>query len=136
MFVGHLAVGFAAKAAANGLDPGRPLFPVAGWERVRIDPGNTPFTPMTFDRYPWSHSLLMAVVWGVLAGLVYGRITRYRAGAVFAGLAVMSHRALGRVTHRPSLPAVRAAAFGANPLPVRVWWFDRHRVAPVGISCR
>ncbi len=76
MFVGHFAVALGAKrvapriplsllvAAAIGLDLIWPLLLLAGVETVRIDPGNTAFTPLAFDRYPWSHSLMMAAVWG------------------------------------------------------------------------
>ena len=74
MFVGHLAVGLAAKRAAPTLSLGWlmagvtaldllwPLFLLAGLERVSIVPGATAFTPLVFDAYPWSHSLLMALV--------------------------------------------------------------------------
>jgi hypothetical protein len=79
MFVGHTAVALVAKsreprtslalfvAAAFGLDLLWPIFLFQGLERVRIDPGNTEFTPLAFDSYPWSHSLLMALIWGLLA---------------------------------------------------------------------
>ena len=77
MFIGHFAVGFAAKryapraslgvliAAPIFLDLLWPLFLLAGVERARIDPGNTIVSPLSFDYYPWSHSLLMAGVWGM-----------------------------------------------------------------------
>jgi hypothetical protein len=53
MFIGHFAVGFASKrvaprtsmavliAAPLFLDILWPWFVLLGWERVRIDPGNT-----------------------------------------------------------------------------------------------
>ncbi len=74
MFVGHIGIGFAAKraapraslgvllAAALMLDLLWPVFLMAGWERVRIEPGNTSFTPLAFVHYPISHSLLAALV--------------------------------------------------------------------------
>ena len=40
------------------------IFLVLGWERVRIEPGNTAFTPLAFDSYPISHSLLTLGLWG------------------------------------------------------------------------
>ena len=40
-----------------------PVFLLLGWEEVRIDPGNTKFTPLDLFYYPWSHSLLMDGVW-------------------------------------------------------------------------
>jgi hypothetical protein len=116
VFIGHFAVGLAAKkfasrpnlaallAAALFLDILWPVFVLAGWERVRIDPGNTRFTPLDFVSYPWSHSLLMAVVWATAFALVFFRITRYRRGTVVVWIGVVSHWVLDLVSHRPDLP--------------------------------
>jgi membrane-bound metal-dependent hydrolase YbcI (DUF457 family) len=71
---------------------------------VRIDPGNTAFTPLDFVSYPYSHSLAMAAVWAVLFGSVYWAITRYSAGAITVMVGVISHWVLDAVTHRPDLP--------------------------------
>jgi membrane-bound metal-dependent hydrolase YbcI (DUF457 family) len=116
MFIGHFAVGFASKrfaprtslalliAAPLLADILWPFFLLFGWERVRIDPGNTRFTPLDLAYYPWSHSLLMCAVWGVvLAGVYYG-IARYRAGFVVLWIGVVSHWVLDWVTHRPDMP--------------------------------
>jgi membrane-bound metal-dependent hydrolase YbcI (DUF457 family) len=116
MFVGHLAVALGAKkvdpdiplgatvAAAFGLDLLWPVLLLAGVETVRVNPGDTAFTNLAFDAYPWSHSLLAVVVWSVLAGLVGRRVFRSdRAGGVLGGL-VLSHWVLDAVTHRPDLP--------------------------------
>lgn len=116
MFVGHLAVALGVKradpriplaalvAAAFALDLIWPLLLLAGVEHVTIDPGNTAFTPLWFDRYPWSHSLVMSIVWGALA---WGLATRRRipgtAGLLVAAT-VVSHWVLDFVTHRPDLP--------------------------------
>ena len=82
MFVGHVAVALSAKrieprlslgalvAAACGLDLLWPVLVLLGIEVVHVDPGNTAFTPLDFVSYPWSHSLLMAVVWAAIAGHV------------------------------------------------------------------
>ncbi len=116
MFIGHFAVGFAAKrlaprtslgllvGAAVGLDLLWPAFVLAGWEEVRIDPGNTAFTPLAFVSYPWSHSLVMASLWGALLGIVYLIARRYTRGAVVLFLLVVSHWFLDAVVHRPDLP--------------------------------
>lgn len=115
MFVGHLAVALGATrlrprlplaalaAAAFGLDLLWPVFLLIGLETVRIDPGNTAFTPLDFVSYPWSHSLVMSVIWGGLAGLVAVRGRGARAGVIIAA-AVVSHWVLDVVTHRPDLP--------------------------------
>jgi membrane-bound metal-dependent hydrolase YbcI (DUF457 family) len=116
MFVGHLAAAFGAKrvvpraplgalvTAAFGLDFLWPLFLLAGIEHVRIEPGNTAFTPLAFDHYPWSHSLAMAAVWSVLAGVLAARWLGHRPAGIAVGVTVASHWLLDFVTHRPDLP--------------------------------
>ncbi len=116
MFIGHFAVGLAAKAAAPRaslgwlmaapifLDLLWPIFLIAGIETVRIAPGDTAFTPLAFDSYPWSHSLVMSAVWALLFGGGYFLATRYLRGAIVIGLGVLSHWVLDAITHRPDLP--------------------------------
>lgn len=116
MFIGHVAVGLAAKrfaprtslgllvAAPMAADLLWPLFVLAGWERFRIDPGNTAFNPFALEHYPWSHSLLMGAVWGAAMALAYWSIRRYQAGAVALGVGVLSHWGLDAITHRPDMP--------------------------------
>jgi hypothetical protein len=116
MFVGHLAAAFVAKrvepraplaalvAAAFGLDLLWPLLLLVGAEAVRIDPGNTAFTPLAFDSYPWSHSLSMAVIWSIVAGRAAAAVRRHARVGLVIGLAVLSHWGLDYVTHRPDLP--------------------------------
>src|SRR5689334_3698801 len=82
MFVGHFAVGFAAKraapetslavlfVAAQLADLLWPLLVAIGVEQVRIDLGNTAFTPLDFVSYPYSHSLALLILWGVVLGAV------------------------------------------------------------------
>ncbi len=69
-----------------------------------IDPGNTVFTPLDFESYPWSHSLLMVVIWGALLGLVAGRRLQDAWAGRVVGALVVSHWVLDWVTHRPDLP--------------------------------
>ena len=116
MFVGHLAVAFVAKkleprvplavlvAASFGLDLLWPLLLFAGIETVRIDPGNTAFTALDFQSYPWSHSLAAAGVWGVAAGWVVLTRFKHHRTAWIVGIVVISHWVLDVVTHRPDLP--------------------------------
>lgn len=116
MFVGHLAVAFSAKsldsrlplwvatAASFGIDLLWPLLILAGIEAVRVDPGNTAFTPLAFESYPWSHSLAMTSVWAASAGiLAFFLLKSKRLGLLVAAL-VMSHWFLDLISHRPDLP--------------------------------
>ena len=89
-------------AATYWLDIVWPVLVLAGIEHVRIDPGNTAFTPLDFFDYPWSHSLLFAAAWSVLFGLAWIRAGKRT--AVILGLLVFSHWALDFVSHRPDLP--------------------------------
>jgi hypothetical protein len=116
MFIGHFAVGFAAKkfaprtsmafllAAPLFLDLLWPIFVLAGWEQVRIDPGNTRFTPLDLAYYPWSHSLLMSLLWATLFAFLYHAIARYWPGTVAIWIGVVSHWVLDWITHRPDMP--------------------------------
>jgi hypothetical protein len=115
MFIGHFGVGFGAKAAATKTSIGTlflaaqfidllwPTFLMVGIERVRIAPGLTKATPLDFEFYPYSHSLLAVVIWAALFAVIYKTIERYRRGAVILGLLVVSHWVLDLVVHRPDL---------------------------------
>jgi membrane-bound metal-dependent hydrolase YbcI (DUF457 family) len=116
MFIGHFAVAFAAKKvapkvslgtlifAAAFLDAVWPVLVLAGIERFRIVPGYTAINPFQFLYYPWSHSLLMTVVWALLLALVYLGLRGDRTGAVWIGVLVASHWVLDFVTHKPDMP--------------------------------
>jgi membrane-bound metal-dependent hydrolase YbcI (DUF457 family) len=115
MFIGHFAVGFAAKRmapraslgtllmAAQFIDLLWPTLLLLGIERVRIAPGITAFTPLDFEHYPWTHSLLAVLNWGLLFGVVYFLIRRDRRTSIVLGLLVVSHWLLDFLTHRPDL---------------------------------
>jgi membrane-bound metal-dependent hydrolase YbcI (DUF457 family) len=114
MFVGHFAVAFAAKRAAPTVSLGTwfvacelvdllwPVCLLLGIESVRIAPGTTDFTPLDFDHYPWTHSLLMCVVWAVAMGALFWK--RNRVAAMLVSLVVLSHWFLDAIVHRPDLP--------------------------------
>src|SRR4029453_12316811 len=82
-----------------------PVLVALGIETVRIDPGNTAFTPLDFVSYPYSHSLVTLVIWGFVLGAVYRAVTAQngRAVVVLAAL-VVSHWVLDWITHRPDMP--------------------------------
>jgi len=116
MFIGHFGIAFAAKRAAPRTSLGTtfvaaqladllwPVFLLFGWEQVRITPSSNPFLTLEFTNYPWSHSLLMELAWGVAFGALYFVTTRYGRGAVVVALLVPSHWVLDLIVHRPDLP--------------------------------
>ena len=116
MFIGHIAVGFAAKkfaprtslaaliAAPIFLDLLWPVFLLLGWEHVRIVPGFTKYNPLDLYDFPWSHSLFMSVVWATAFSLIYFAVSRYRPGAIAIWIGVVSHWILDWITHRPDMP--------------------------------
>lgn len=116
MFIGHFAVGLTGRTATRRpslgtwflavqwLDLVWPLLLMLGLEHVRIDPGNTPVTPLDFYDYPITHSLLTVFGWSIAFGGVYFVVRRDRTAASLLGLGVASHWLLDVATHRPDLP--------------------------------
>ena len=116
MFLGHYALAFGAKRLAPAVSLGTlfmacqfadllwPTLVVLGIEVVEIDPGNTLVTPLNFVKYPYSHSLVMLLVWSVVFALLYLAIRRGRVGAITVGALVFSHYVLDVITHRPDMP--------------------------------
>jgi hypothetical protein len=116
VFLGHYGASLAAKkftpytslgtltVASLWLDLLWPTFLLLGYERVAVDPGNTAVTPLAFEYYPWSHSLLMVLGWALVLGGLYAFFRRYPKGAWVVALVVVSHWLLDVVVHRPDLP--------------------------------
>ena len=132
MFIGHFAVGLASKrlaprtslvwllAAPLFLDLLWPLFLVTGLEHASLIPdAPTPFLVLGLDDYPWSHSLVMALVWSVALGLLCLLATRDRRGAAVVGAGVFSHWLLDLLTHRPDMPL---APGGGVELGLGLWY--------------
>jgi LexA-binding, inner membrane-associated putative hydrolase len=116
MFIGHYALGLAAKRVAPRTSLGTlfaaptladllwPVFLLIGWEEARVVPGPNPFLNLWLDSIPVSHSLVALIAWGLLFGYLYRTRTGYMRGAVVVGLLVLSHWMLDVVTHRPDMP--------------------------------
>ena len=122
MFLGHFAAGLGAKAlaprlplgtlflAAQLLDLAWPTLLLLGVERVRIAPGITAVTPLDFEEYPVTHSLLAALFWASAFGVAYHALRKYPRGAAVLGALVVSHWLLDLVAHRPDLPLYPGSA--------------------------
>lgn len=118
MFTGHYGPGLAIRAA-------RPAIPLwllfiavqlvdiawaglvlAGIEKVRIVPGITAASPLDLYYMPYTHSLVAALLWSLIAGVVCKVAFRWPTWtlAAWVGAAVFSHWLLDLLVHRPDLP--------------------------------
>lgn len=130
MFIGHYALGLGAKKinpfpslaimfiAVQLLDLLWPIFVLTGIETFEIQPGNTRLTPLNFTYYPYSHSLLMATVWGILFAIIYYVFTKNKKGSFLISLLVISHWILDFITHRADMPL---SPFGDTKVGLGLW---------------
>lgn len=121
MFIGHYAAGFALKAverkaslgvlflAAQFVDILYFILVPLGIERLNMVENYTAVNHMELLYYPYSHSLLAAFFWGVIA---YGlwrffpwfKRERRHSVAVVVGLAVLSHWFIDFLVHTADMP--------------------------------
>ena len=130
MFIGHFGAGFGAKAIAPKVSLGSlflaaqfvdllwPTLLLLGLERVQIVPGATRVTPLVFEHYPISHSLLAVVAWAAVVGGGYQLLRRDRKGALVMAALVVSHWLLDLLVHQPDLPLVPG---GSLVLGLNAW---------------
>jgi hypothetical protein len=116
LFIGHFALAYGAKrlapraslgtlfAAAQLPDLIWPWLTLTGVEHATIAPGDTAFTPLRFDSYPLSHSLLTVAAWGAAFGAIHFWRKRRPVDAGVLALLVVSHWLLDFLTHRPDMP--------------------------------
>jgi membrane-bound metal-dependent hydrolase YbcI (DUF457 family) len=116
MFIGHFAVGMAAKSAKPSLSLGTyffaaqfvdllwPTLLLFNMEQVAISPGITAMTPLDFMHYPYTHSLVMAFVWAAAGFALVYLFKKDASAGLIVGLCVFSHWLLDFFTHRPDLP--------------------------------
>ena len=117
MFVGHYRVAFACRTERNRiplwvlfvavqfLDYVWATLVLLGIEKLRVIKGFTAGSMLDSYFHPYSHSLIMAVIWSAVAAFVYrtvcGRYGRYcsKAAPLIIGLAVFSHWILDLIAH-------------------------------------
>jgi len=116
MFIGHFGLSFAAKKAAPKVSLGTlfiatqfvdilwPFLLVFHVEKVAVVPGYTKSNAFDFLYYPYTHSLLMGAVWGLLIGGAYWLFKRDKQGAIVIGLCILSHWFLDLIVHTADLP--------------------------------
>jgi hypothetical protein len=116
MFLGHFATAYAAKRLAPRTSLGTlfgaaqlpdvvwPVLVLTGIEKATIAPGDTAFTPLRFDSYPVSHSLLTVAAWGAVFGAVHFWRKRRPLDALVLAALDVTHWVLDFVSHRPDMP--------------------------------
>ena len=116
MFIGHFAVGMAAKKinnepslgtyflAAQFLDLLWPTLLLTGVEKVEIVKVKTKGPPLNFTYYPFSHSLLMVLIWSLIFYTIYWLAYKNKRAALAVALCVLSHWVLDLFVHLSDLP--------------------------------
>jgi hypothetical protein len=130
MLIGHFGLSFAAKKAAPRVSLGIlfiatqfvdilwPFLLVSHIEKVAFTPGYTKMNAFEFLYYPYTHSLLMGIVWGAVLGIIYWLFKRDTGGAIVVGLCVLSHWFLDLVVHVADLPLT---PFGEYKMGLGLW---------------
>ena len=130
MFIGHFGLSFAAKKAAPKVSLGIlfiatqfvdilwPFFLVLDVEKVAVVPGYTKSNAYEFLYYPYTHSLFMGVVWGIVVGGLYWLLKRETRGAIVVALCVLSHWFLDLIVHVADL---QLTPFGAYKVGFGLW---------------
>jgi len=117
LFVGHYGPSFAAKSmesriplwllfiAVQFVDVLWAIFVLLGIEKVRIVPGITASSPLDLYYMPYTHSLVGALGWSLLAYVVCQMIPKLRGQRIglIVAAAVFSHWILDLIVHRPDL---------------------------------
>lgn len=116
MFIGHFGLSLAAKKVAPQVSLGTlfiatqfvdilwPFLLLFHVEKVAIVPGYTKVNSLEFLYYPYTHSLLMGIVWGAVVGGIYWLFKRDNRGALVVGLCVLSHWFFDLIVHVADLP--------------------------------
>src|SRR6476660_3116376 len=117
MFVGHYSVAFACRTERNRiplwvlfvavqfLDYIWATLVLLGIEKLRVIKGFTAGSMLDSYFHPYSHSLITAILWSVVAALVYKAVcSRHgyhcnKSAPLIVGLAVFSHWLLDLVAH-------------------------------------
>ena len=116
MFIGHFGVGFGAKKAAPGISLGTlfiavqfldllwPTLLLFNIENAEIHPELSNARTVAFTYYPYSHSLLFALIWSILFGVIYFILKKDRKAAFILAICVLGHWILDLIVHFRDLP--------------------------------
>jgi membrane-bound metal-dependent hydrolase YbcI (DUF457 family) len=130
MFIGHFGLSFAAKKVApkvslaslfiatQFVDILWPILVLSNVETVTITPGYTKMNAFEFLHFPYTHSLFMGVVWGIITALLYAFFKKDTRGAIVIGLCVFSHWFFDLIVHTTDLPIT---IFGDTKVGFGLW---------------
>jgi hypothetical protein len=122
MFVGHYSVAFAATSEKNKiplwvlfvavqfLDYIWATLVLLGIEKLRVIKGFTAGSMLDSYFHPYSHGLITAILWSIVAAIAYkGLCSRLgfaytKSAALIVGVAVFSHWILDLIAHPRDLP--------------------------------
>jgi hypothetical protein len=132
MFVGHYSVAFACRTERNKiplwvlfvavqfLDYIWATLVLLGIEKLRVIKGFTAGSMLDSYFHPYSHSLITAILWSVVAAIGYRPVCKWlsysysysysKSAAFLIGLAVFSHWILDLIAHPRDLPIYDNAA--------------------------
>lgn len=117
MFIGHYGPAFAGAAiepkvklwhmfaAVQLVDIFWAIFILTGIEQMRVTPGFTAASPFDLHYMPYTHSLVMSLIWAVVGGGAYylARRGAGRAAAIVVGLGILSHWFADLIVHTQDL---------------------------------
>ena len=130
MFIGHFGVSFAAKKfapkvslatlfiATQFVDILWPFLLVFGVEKVAVTPGYTKTNAFEFLHFPYTHSLFMGLIWGVIVGGIHWLVKHDKRSALVIGICVLSHWLLDVIVHTADLPLL---PFGDYKVGLGLW---------------
>jgi len=116
MFIGHFGLGMGIKKTTPSISLGTlfiavqlldlvwPFLLLFHVETVAIHPELSGARNLEFTSYPYTHSLVGALIWSVLFGGVYFLIKKNKRQALVLGAAVFSHWVLDLLVHFHDLP--------------------------------
>ncbi|PSL48291.1 hypothetical protein CLV51_1021158 [Chitinophaga niastensis] len=122
MFIGHFGLGMVTKKIAPKISLGTlfmavqfsdliwPTLLLLGVEKVVLHPELGGTRTITFTSYPFTHSLVGALVLAVLFGTVYYVVKKNFRNALILGAAVLSHWFLDFIVHFHDLPLFPASS--------------------------
>lgn len=118
MFIGHFAIAFFLAGlfpqvpflipliAVSFPDLVWPFLIFAGVEKVKVNPDSPLQKYLVFDKYPYSHSLVLTTFVSLAVGLILARFLRNPLVALVFMVGSASHWILDSIVHLPDLPVL------------------------------